>query len=532
MYFHCTYVIPLGDDVCYGYKLSECPIGTPNYALYSEDTRINNIKDLAESMSNHYMYSNGRHIIHTIIQVFVGMVDYKGYNVFMALVMMLTMMLFVRYTCPKKLWNNPLPYLILQIAYLYLFQVQFPRITFGMNYLFPMMLVLGWLLGMRYVSEHRDNVSVLCMIVLILLSVLTGWSHEGFAIPLSGGAFFYCLLNFKRVTRREWLLIVALWVGALVLFVSPANFARVVSEDIVTRFHRFFLFVLLSKMKIVWLSIPTVLFFIVFSRQETIAALRNHTLLFITVVLSLGFSSIANTGVWSLCPLEFYSLILAFVLFFSLKEQRILGLKSRWNYISLAIVLMIAAHQFIIISSERNLKRNYDHTFNEYLTSPNNYFKVVKEPIPAIANNWLKNWQELDYLERGYMQFTIGISKKTYSYFIGEKDYQAFYYPEQFFKKRHLIPGSGKVYQGDLFLWIKKHDYNPDKRYTLHYGKPIPSEAPYFLLSFKALFSPESFDDSEDLQHNSMLQDNINDSIVGFPILQSMWRHIDSVSAE
>lgn len=531
MYFRSSYIIPHGDEVCYRYMIADCPIGTKNYELYTEESRVHDFMDLEKSMKKHYITCNGRHLIHTLLQAFVGLWNYKGYNIFISLVMMLTMILFIRYTCPKELRWNPIPYMILLIAYLYLFRLEFQRITFGLNYLLPMMLVLGWLLGQRYLRENDNRLSTIRMFGLILLSIVTGWSHEGYSIPLSGGVVLYSIFNIKRIRRKEWIYFVALWLGTLILFASPANFARVGSETVGDRFHRFIQLALFGKMAIIWISALFIILFLMFVKFRTLLILKAHFLPSITLILSLFFSTIANTGVWSLVPLDFYALIIAFILFFSLNYTKFTHHTSVWLFTSLIFLLGISAHQFIIVKSEYNLKDLYDKEYTEYLISSDNYFKVTPEPIPAVANPWVSNWQDLDYVDREYMQFTLGICKQANCKFIGEKDYQALYDPDVFFVKDNLIPGSGRVYQGNYYLWIKKGDYIPVQRYVLHYGKARPSDAPYFLLAVKAWLTPEALSDTEVLQSNTILQDNVNDSTIAFPILQSMWRHIDSISA-
>ncbi|MCH5326475.1 MAG: hypothetical protein J1E29_04635, partial [Duncaniella sp.] len=176
----------VSDDLLYGYILDEHPLGENDYSV-----KVENLSDAIKSQKAQYFYSNGRFIVHVLVQMFAGAWGNKAYSVFLALLGTTIICLFIRYSIVPKYRLNPFIWFLLLFTYLYLFQ-SFSRSWFsfagGMNYMYPMM----WILLFLLVFNKLDRTNKFCKpiyVILILLGLITGWSQECFSIPLSGALF-------------------------------------------------------------------------------------------------------------------------------------------------------------------------------------------------------------------------------------------------------------------------------------------------------------------------------------------------------
>lgn len=74
IFFQAKLYLPVNDDSCYQYILGEYIVGSPDND-YSK--RVETFDDLVTSQINHYLHTNGRAVVHTIVQALIA---FGGWN--------------------------------------------------------------------------------------------------------------------------------------------------------------------------------------------------------------------------------------------------------------------------------------------------------------------------------------------------------------------------------------------------------------------------------------------------------------------
>lgn len=95
---------------------------------------------------------------------------------------------------------------------------------FASNYLYSSLITLGMLLWMLR-SEKRGWSAVDYTVGIILAIIAGGW-HEGFAVPTIGGLIIYGLWKRKSVSRGWWIVTAIYFVAAAIFGLSPAMVCR------------------------------------------------------------------------------------------------------------------------------------------------------------------------------------------------------------------------------------------------------------------------------------------------------------------
>ena len=113
----CYYQEPVSDDLLYRFVLDDNILGRNDCSRL-----VKNLGDAIESQSIQYFYSNGRTLIHILVQMFAGPWGGTAFAVFEGMLVVAIMTLFGFYCIPKRRRYNPLLWMLIAIAYLYLFQ--------------------------------------------------------------------------------------------------------------------------------------------------------------------------------------------------------------------------------------------------------------------------------------------------------------------------------------------------------------------------------------------------------------------------
>lgn len=126
-------------------------------------------------------------------------------------------------------------------------------------------------LGVLYIYNLKDNFTPLQIGMMVLFAFLAAFQHEGISLPLSG-AFFFMLLtnrNWKKITRVQWFIIIAFWLGTLFCTFSPGTFVRIGSGSgsVLKNFTFYFNIIMSSLFS---LSLTFLWLFLIFVRRKSI----------------------------------------------------------------------------------------------------------------------------------------------------------------------------------------------------------------------------------------------------------------------
>jgi len=395
---------PISDELLYRFKLGEHMLGEEE-----SQEHIQTLKDVFISQYHQYFHTNGRYIVHVLVQAFDGLAPRWFFAIANTIVFLCVIYMLVAYTFRNKtLRLNPLIWIITVMIYFYAFPRNielFMGIPSALNYLWGMMFVAGFLLLWEKYA-HMAHVNPCCLLSLAAFSFITGWSQECFALPLSASILCYLIVNRKRVNRQMLIVAVALFIGASILTFAPGNFVRLsytgrtnIMGYVLSVFKavKFFL-----EMKIFWILVATIVWarfkglnFRRFIAENMIVSLC----LFFAILL--GF--VANTISSSFTGIEFFSLILIYRIVDTLD----IDLDRRGLRIcAVVFVVFFAIHQTLIAQGRRTMMKVHQNIVREYVDSPDGVILRPETHLPAIVRPFVPDWAHSGGVEE-WFNYTI-----------------------------------------------------------------------------------------------------------------------------
>lgn len=221
LYFALLYTgLESGDYMMYSYKFSLTPQEGVPWPLIHE--KVTSFKDIVDSQYVHYLLVNGRSLVHTIIQTFTSFVRYDVCCLIATFVYALTLMLAVKvcFRC-ENFTSEPLFVFVIAVfafccdpSAIYYYMVT------AVNYLWPITICLLFIMML----QKNLNVGTKCLFFMV--AIISGWSHEAIAIPMSATFLFYLLYERKRILPYQVLGILLLFAGTAITVFAPGNFVK------------------------------------------------------------------------------------------------------------------------------------------------------------------------------------------------------------------------------------------------------------------------------------------------------------------
>lgn len=437
----------------YRYVLDDAQLGSNKYV-----DEVTCLSDAIESQTAQYFYSNGRMLIHILVQMFAGPWGHTAFAVFTTVLFLAVVILFTHYTVGKSR-RTPFVWFLAVVTYLYLFQewsCLWYGIAIGMNYLFPMLPALSTLLMLRLICRHERKVSrkLTVLIPLALLGFVTGWSQECFAIPLSGGIFIWALVNFRKTKLPFWVLAVPLWIGTAVLVFAPGNFVRLATHSIFWSVLNGA--VLLAGTWLFWLMLAGLVVIRLVSKNKFKEYLSNNSLGLYMIAVSLAFGMVANTHAQSFNGVSFFSAILLFRMTDLLPEPS--GYSLRGILLTSVLTFALFTHQIRLITSCRDLMIDNHQFVEDYIASPDGVVRMPQRRIAADCRPFLRDRFWFTSSVSWWLMFTLeqhyGKGQKPI-FPIDNQDYEAYSVPDKYVSEHKPLLSDVEVYPGNDYLWFR-----------------------------------------------------------------------------
>lgn len=294
----------ISDTLLYHYYYPAIPVENVPHGVV-KDYPIQTINDVLHSQYHHYFNMNGRAIVHTLIQVFCGVLDSKLYA-YLAMIMFCLFIWITGKICFKNTTNADKWIYFLPLFLLYALII-YPGcicgIVGGFNYLFSSLLcVCFW-----YILT-KPNISDKWCIPLALFSFIVGWSFEGIVLPLGVAIGVYTLFNIKQLSLSKIIMIVFVIIGTCFLVFAPGNFVRA-SEGLGWTYHS--LITYLSELRCFYLLLIVLIYGAYKKKHNFIPILNENKYLLCSVFVSfIAFSLIKNAPPRVGFGVELWSVIL------------------------------------------------------------------------------------------------------------------------------------------------------------------------------------------------------------------------------
>lgn len=379
VYLRTSYQTQLSDDLLYKFVLDDGPLG---YNV-SYDREVLSLADAIESQNNQYRASNGRYIVHVIVQMFAGSWGWSSFAVFNTLLFLIAILLTGLLVIPRQNVKNPIRWVLLFIAFLYLFQCNgklWYSIAGSLNYLYPIALCSSFFIVFNKIRNNQIKLNIFQIISCILLGFFTGWSQESYSVPLAGGVLIWLIYHRKDYKRKIWLLVLPLWLGTILNVIAPGNFVRMgYQPDHWDVFKRGVLY--LCKTWFFWIALLLSIFFYIKDRELFIEFCKRNSLYLFCCIIVISFGCYANTLPQSFNGVSYFLCIISFLLvdyiFPNVKGYTQL-------YWTIPILLIVFINQIRIIIVEK-YKSNVEKAFIEaYLKSKDG---TVTKPMMLIPKD-------------------------------------------------------------------------------------------------------------------------------------------------
>lgn len=248
------------------------------------------IKDIYTSQIDHYFTFNGRVIIHSLVQLFTGIIGKGIFNFINAVVFTCFIALSVKYS--TKSLNKSL---ILFSTFLIF--LCFPAfndtclwMTGSMNYLWTSLLTIIFLYIFR---NLRDKNLTPSSYLFVLGGIPLGWAHEGIVFPLALSLIVFCYWNRKQIIKSAaFPFAIGFIIGAFLCAFSPATLGRAsgnghtlmgLANKILSGF------VILSKLKLIYLAIAVLIWIALKEgKYKVLCFLKENLLICGAIFFSMG----------------------------------------------------------------------------------------------------------------------------------------------------------------------------------------------------------------------------------------------------
>ena len=447
---------PVYDDLCYLFIFDD-----NNLNVQEELQRVETFDDVINSQIWHYNHVNGRAPIHIIVQTLENISGYKIFGILNAIMFVLFITLIVKYIEPRKTFLQPAIWLIVILAVQYLFPGglgstigPWYSVAIAINYLWAGTLFMFYIhLWKKY---HGKKIPFFKALFVGIVSLLMGWSNEAFSVPLSGAVFIYYLINIKKKRNNsDYIMSLALWIGAILLVFAPGTFERV-SDNSSRGLTQIFISLIecYTSVVIIWLLMIAVIVFAIKKKLNKVNFNRN-LILWLSLIIALMFSIYAHSIPHSLTFIELVSLILLITIF----RDKIKSLEKKINNgFYLGVIVIYSIHIFFILYYNQERYDIYRGLEDSFKNSPDGVVKVDYPRHNILVNPFLDNI-DMNFLNNDYAicySAWKDEKQKVIRTFNSDMFEKIIEYPDSVFADVKIIPGSAGLYDTN-----KNYYYTP-----------------------------------------------------------------------
>lgn len=343
------------DDYFYKFIVTD---STQTYHDQLDDGKhqlLESFGDVLVSQYNHYLGSNGRFIVHSIVQVCTGLLPLHIFPILnsVAFVMLLWVLIKLADKQERPL-NTVFTILALIIGAPVVMAVFMANISVSVNYLWSGAVVLWWYYMYERVMQREEELSQRLIILLVILGIVAGSMHEGYSIGLCAGLLLYHLFNIRKLTLNQAMMIGAFGLGACFCIFAPSNFSRLGGQlDLRAEAKWFLLESYIFDSFVMLLIVVSI-----FARNKAIKFVKGNIVLLIAFLTSICFSTlIVFTGAQQLTAIKLLSCILFLRLLYSFDNK----------YVNIAKQLCVVAGLFLCVFTYPRmyeLRKNLGSSYN------------------------------------------------------------------------------------------------------------------------------------------------------------------------
>lgn len=328
--------IPVLDDFRYHYRYDDWP------------QPIQSFTDIFKSQTYHYIHTNGRFVVHCIVQFFCGFGNLTSYFILSSLVFVFLLMnatLLIKRDLPFDTQKaGSISCIFPLLLLLFIPQVGiffFGSVAFTVNYMYSTAVYLCFIWIYYEVKDTPLDWKIWECIILSLVGILCGSWQEAFSICIAGALGIYYIFHFKEVRGALWWLLIGFAIGAIIGVFAPGNFVRITTLEVPSRLKIYDIEQML-KHRLFFQSLiaVTIISLIVDIRAHRPLFICKNWLYYISIVISLLFAAcIAYHDLYQLTIIQIFSIILTIKFLY---EYCYPALLRRWDkYLATTMIILI-----------------------------------------------------------------------------------------------------------------------------------------------------------------------------------------------
>lgn len=314
-------VLWIGDDWQYGYIFEN---GLDPHRM-SDPRPIDSFQDVIFSQINHYSTTNGRVLAHTLVQSSCGLWGQTVFSFLNACIYICFILLLMN-ICGMKLES-----LKATISATTIILISFPTKmvpSTQIGYIWGAALILAFI---KLFFTHRQD-SIVCLVLIFLVSLCAGNSHEAYSIGISVALIIYWGLNFRQFSARQWVMIVGFGIGTLLICLSPAASARASVEHKPISQNLFFLF---SSLRVTYILIVYLIYKLIHKKISIKSIYKEYSFFWNTIIALLIF----NFTVGIMCNRQLFGIeLMSAIILFRMIPKHSFNTFWTWTFGLLTIV--------------------------------------------------------------------------------------------------------------------------------------------------------------------------------------------------
>ncbi len=424
IYFRASEALPFEDDFCYSFRI----LTDEEMARDTPLTSINSIQDIFEGQIIHYQMTNGRGVVHTLVQIFDGFHLSLLFRIVNSVIFVLTVLLMLRLIEGLQLTiNSGMPVKIIRIRNhlgivifvtgVLLFCMPecgelYYAPALSINYLWTLFMTLSFLVLWKNCEKW---ISWCWAILLMPLMFIMGWSHEIFCLPTAGALLFYYLAHRREWRKPRMLLALAYCFGALMILCSPGNYLRFSKGEGSPGILSWLFHHTLDFISNPWtmLMIPVVIILFYKNRCFLNSYVRQNLLMVMIYLLGQGlifFLGVTGRGRFEIDIFGFMIMV-SVIIPYGMKGKN--SFNKMFNYITPAIGVIIILFQWMIIFECKAQRDRYDMMIERYLRDESGFVEIEEGEVSnTLLSPWVRVWEsdmnprdEFDVYRRNLMKY-------------------------------------------------------------------------------------------------------------------------------
>lgn len=324
--------------------------------------------DFISDQQNMWLTQNGRAANNIVMQLIINAGEFY-YDVFISLVFFAVIVFVGKLAFDIKGKESIFLWVLIPIFLLYLSPdhcTNFYWAAGGCNYLWSCLLSLLFICAFKTINSTS---SIVHCVVISLLALAAGGSHEIFALPISFSLFCISLYSSfnktaKKLSVQQWLIIIAYWIGSILIVVSPGTRQRIdgtmsgaeipllqaIAAKLVTSFKIF------RYGRCFYILLLIAIYCFISKKNSLKTFTKNNAFLLISLFGSLGIVVILGVGGRAVWGVEVFSAILIL----RWLNEYINNSRTDFNKIGLIIAVLLIAHQAFLIKPFKDSWSTYD----------------------------------------------------------------------------------------------------------------------------------------------------------------------------